>query len=554
MDSSSASTSASTTIILDLNDDCLIEIFKHLNLNDLCAVADVCRLFRRSSRTHFAYSAFKNVDICIANRSCFRNENSVRTFKILRIFGVVVKTIKMNGKHANFVKGKYEKKVLDLISFHCGRSLIELELVDCNLTYDVAVTLRFLFRHLQKLSLRDCQYSKLFGRMIPAWSPELRELHFSYESERVREKDGCAQKMPFDDILQRLFPNLTSISFRQIFNLKSTDLDEFLKQNPQLKYFGLIDCQNVDGRIFQLIAKHVPTIETIQIDTVKNVNDTHLKYFGKLKYLNTLKLCTFTCDTPMNGTFMLSILHEIHKAEIPLQDLQVLCLENITFQLTEQLIESISKLKVLKILRLGCIPKLNFSHILGICKQLKELSELHLLENGLKMSANELLEIIKYAEKLKLLRYSYIRADGVRSNQAYNIDVLAGILQSVLRDFDHADFQEHITKDNKISVVKTYMRKLESWKYADERSRVLIAYANKMESLHHDKLKKYSDVFLKIAQCIGHRRERLPLLIELNSKNSLKKLADVPNELKCSNALTVVVEDLKPLIESFFSV
>lgn len=55
----SASTSTSNVVILDL-DDCLQEVFKHLDLRDLCTAADVCRRFRQNAQSYFASPEFKD--------------------------------------------------------------------------------------------------------------------------------------------------------------------------------------------------------------------------------------------------------------------------------------------------------------------------------------------------------------------------------------------------------------------------------------------------------------------------------------------------------------
>lgn len=114
--------------------------------------------------------------------------------KFLRIFGTVIKSIAISGHDLYFVTKEENKKCdFELMSLYCGRALVELQLDNFNLTYDVAVSVRSLLRHLQKLSLRDFQYCKLFARMLPAWAPELRELYFSCD--RKREKRDLVKEL-----------------------------------------------------------------------------------------------------------------------------------------------------------------------------------------------------------------------------------------------------------------------------------------------------------------------------------------------------------------------
>lgn len=72
---------------------------------------------------------------------------------------------------------------------------------------------------------------------------------------------------------------------------------------------------------------------------------------------------------------------------------------------TEQIADAISKLKTLKSVWLFRFKHLTLSHNFGICKHLVELSELKLQFNEFKMSADDILEIVKSAPKLHLLQY-----------------------------------------------------------------------------------------------------------------------------------------------------
>lgn len=65
MDISPAQTTISTTVITNLNNDCLLEVFQHLALADLYATEDVCRLFRANARTRLAALKFENNDVRI---------------------------------------------------------------------------------------------------------------------------------------------------------------------------------------------------------------------------------------------------------------------------------------------------------------------------------------------------------------------------------------------------------------------------------------------------------------------------------------------------------
>lgn len=83
---------------------------------------------------------------------------------------------------------------------------------------------------LQKLEFTRCQLGKVFSKKLPLWSPELRELEFSFCT--LSKKDGIRQR----------FPKLESIGFRLIWDVKNSDMAEFLHQNPQLKQIAIYHC------------------------------------------------------------------------------------------------------------------------------------------------------------------------------------------------------------------------------------------------------------------------------------------------------------------------
>lgn len=181
MNPSSASTSTSRTLFSDLNDDCLLEVLKHLDLTDLCAAADVCRRFRQNSQRYFPFPKFKNEVLHIycsdehgelylrardvytpeAPRICLMDDllcqKLLRISKFLRNFGVLVKSIHISGpENDSKIDSKYEKNILELVSLYCSGTLNRLDIQRIDLAGENEITLRPLVLHLQKLRLHDC--------------------------------------------------------------------------------------------------------------------------------------------------------------------------------------------------------------------------------------------------------------------------------------------------------------------------------------------------------------------------------------------------------------
>lgn len=81
----------------------------------------------------------------------------------------------------------------------------------------------------------------------------------------------------------------------------------------------------------------------------------------------------------IDTTFMPSILHEIHRARVPLQHLQINGQYSSKLCDTAELVEVMSELKTLKTLWLIGVPELKLSNVFHLCRQLEQLSELILI-------------------------------------------------------------------------------------------------------------------------------------------------------------------------------
>lgn len=493
----------SNTKITDLNDDCVLEVFNHLDFSDLCAAADVSRRFRLNAQIHFTTPKFSNVLVihfyegheqlfvipqpdCPVDKTCTIYNGPKLTLisisKVLRNFGAFIKSINFLGmrwgKCESTQKNDKEKKIFQLISVYCSGTLMVLKLNCCTLSGETENTLRPVLLHLRGLILHECKYSNFFAQMLSLWTPNLRALHFtscSYTSDEY-----FKTVMRVDDILRQTFVNLFSIKFILLPNVNNADIEEFVKRHPQLKKIGLLNCSNVDGSVFQSIATHAPDVEIMEIDRVSTIDDINLRHIGKFNCLHTLKLYTYSWPSvnPVDHSFMPSILQEIHASNIPLRQLQIRGCGTELFKRTDQLVDAILKIETLEDLCFIRFGTLKISHIHNICKQVKLLSSLTLCNTYVFISAGDLLAMIKYAPKLKSLHY----LEGPRT----------------LRN---APFR---------------------WRKPDE-------------------IPECIDEYMKMVEIVGQRRERQHLLIELTPWNPILKMLPEDITRKFKHILTIAV-------------
>lgn len=115
--------------ILNLNDDCLREVFGALELSDLCSVADVCHRFRRIAVEAFKVSNYKKLELhalcCIEEEPIKRLQ---RIEKVLRHFGGFVESMDANGTHQYGLHQINDNRIVELISSYCSASLTKLKL------------------------------------------------------------------------------------------------------------------------------------------------------------------------------------------------------------------------------------------------------------------------------------------------------------------------------------------------------------------------------------------------------------------------------------------
>lgn len=395
----SSSAAASPTRIWDLNEDCLLEVYKHMELRDLCHIADACRWFRETSQAHFASLKVKMIylgDVCLDEGSLVRRVLNISS--LLRNFGGYMESIKVWSVDAYSGKLGYDQRIVQLICRYCYGTLIELILLRYSMTVDIAVAMRPLLLHLQKLATYFCNWDNIVLNSLSIWSPELRELMFH---------QIFCNLFPsrFDGLRHQSFQKLISITleFSSENITTNDDIDDFLKHNPQLKSLKLKHVPILDDRIFASIAEHVPRIESIEIAAMVQKNDSNIKYIGKLTSLKSLQITKV--DIRRHGNFLRIILDEIHTNDIPLKHFSLQISGKSQSDARVWIVSEIAKLKMLERLHLSYVGYLNASHIIDMCKQLNELTEISLYCRNAVSCQDELIEIIKSAKNLQKLIY-----------------------------------------------------------------------------------------------------------------------------------------------------
>lgn len=173
------------------------------------------------------------------------------------------------------------------------------------------------------------------------------------------------------------------------------------------KTFTLYNNAPFEDGILQSI-KYAPGIEEIDLVTYSEyiTHGYNAEYLGQLRELKSLEIHA------KDKQYVVSAIHEIAKAKIALEYLRLGQFD--LRPVVPQFIEQISRLENLKTLRCSFIKNMRASHVIEICKKLKELSEIDILAIDLKMNADSLLELIRHAKKLKKFEYDISLEDFLR--------------------------------------------------------------------------------------------------------------------------------------------
>lgn len=362
----------SSTSILDLNEDCLLESFEYLEPWELACVADVCTRFREIAQTHFQSSNSKHKRL---NTSIIYREKGMRgVSKVLRNFGAYIVSISTDMKST--LREKYPE--VDLTSLYYKVKSVEKKVTKLACRYCDADTLqefncsmpkleddlddRLLLRLILQLKRFHLDLTKRFNDYGPS-------LNFSSETNTPLELEELTLKA---------------------FHLDFTMVDQLLQRNAHLKKIGIYYIKLNNGDVIQAIAKYHPLIEQIGLEVS---HEADVKYLGNLSKLKSVEFGS----TLSNILIALKVM-----AKAPLEHLRLIrrldCVPSWEGDIN-QLLKSIAKfenLKTLALFHIGLEP----SQPIEICTNLAELNHFELgFWDGL--TVERLLEMVRNAQALQ---------------------------------------------------------------------------------------------------------------------------------------------------------
>lgn len=301
-----------TNILKILNNDCLLPIFKHLSLRDLCTVAEVCSKFKSNAIKAFSLRymdlrilsdiSIDGILVCSDGEILFDGVNSMALLRSLfRNFGSCLKSLYLNGTHLKKKQIQQISHILEKFGSNGAISTLKIE------GFEVENVPTEMLGNLKCFTISSSDHSHKIANSLKECR-ELIELHL------VKPKN-------------------------QIFFVGAMTPEQFMSG-----YSKETDTASYDSSsIFRCIGLNMQKLESLEIETSEDQSMNHngdAIYLARLKHLNTLSL---DCSKLATADLLKALVEE----KIPIKDLSlfgvVIDLENANFL---SMLTQIQKLKI----------------------------------------------------------------------------------------------------------------------------------------------------------------------------------------------------------------
>lgn len=379
IDSDSSETMESRTVqMLDLNDDCLIDVFSYLNFNDLVSVNQTCIRFQPLSEHVFRkkHTAINLTDTPIDDYSNV-DESSFTLLQIRNLFVSFGPQIQKLKVASNSFKQENRYRVLDLLIRSCT-SLRVLCLTGFYIKESLYKINTTFFSHLEDLSLTLCEVCDSIKRVF-SQCHELRKLTIQSDSNLT---GSC---------IAISFPRLESMKLVMNSDIETRHLNTFIKLNLQLTSLKIIHCRNcIFDDIFPKIATFLPNLEVLNIE-IEFFHDFNHNIMHLLQ-LNHLRELQLNCSRYSVSAFV--------EALAAKQQIEVLHLSD--GLLNDNLIDAITKCKKLTSLKLCSMPNVHNRFLSELARNLPLLNDFHVSKCQL-LTSSGVIQFVGFAERLQTL-------------------------------------------------------------------------------------------------------------------------------------------------------
>lgn len=353
--------------LLGINDDCLLEIMRHLELKDLCSAAGVCDRFNELAKMVFS-AKWKDATWIV--------DSVDEAHDYLCNFGRITKSIRMK-LTTELKKAGNCSNILDLMVKYCSHTITHLELH--NFIFETNNTIiwqsRAIFVKLKKIILTKCSISiKWIVECHELIELELIDTHVTYNGPRHQ---SCSS-------LQSLKINGSSSWVQHGLHL-------FLQSNQQLKTLEILPLSTIKSGIswYERILHFVPP--AIERLTIAPFGSANFERFVSLKAIRIVNKYFYAENT----RFFIDHL----ETNAMVESLEI----ESNGYLSGRNANAIAKLRTLKTLKLHMPSGFYGASLLDVIEHQKHLTELTLSTFMSQLNGSDLLQLIQKCPNLQLL-------------------------------------------------------------------------------------------------------------------------------------------------------
>lgn len=366
------------TPFVELNSKVLAKIFNHLNVNDLCAIANTCTRFAKIAQRNFADKF---------NKITWR-AGDMNAMNVFKAFGRLITSLDVDVIEP-------QNAFLDFITEHCGYKLTHLNLWTQShdhipLTEGTLIKLKLLFSQLYRL---DIYCNKLFDwettKNVFASCLELKSLALN-----------CTTVMNFEmNRMNIQFPKLQELKFYLNHAINDNGLDLLLASNPNIKKLYLDECTNLTAKTIEIIAHRLPNLEELSLGyLLQKLGVQHLRPIGELKRLNSVNIILGP---------VLPLIHVLCVMEIHIENLMLWYVD-----VNDAIVERILNMKTIQSLTIysneHVMNYIQDGHLELLARNLPALTVLRLGYSD-QVTIDGLKRFLFYAKNLTLLTLTNIR-------------------------------------------------------------------------------------------------------------------------------------------------
>lgn len=373
---------------LELNDNILAKIFDHLDVKDLCSVANTCIHFQKIAHKLFSTKF---------NKITWRAGDSV-AMNVFNTFGRLITSLDVDVTEP-------QNHFLNYIAETCNYNLSHLSLwmqsyEFIQLTEETTMKLKLLFSQLYRL---DFYCHQLFN------SETTREL-FTSCLELKSMALNCLNDMNFEINRMNIhFPKLEELKFYLNHTINDDGLELLLSHNPNIKKLYLDECMKLSAKAIDIIVRRLPNLEELSLGLLlQKISVQELRPIGELKRLICLNIILGPA---------LPIVHVVCERQLHIESLMLWYVD-----VNDALIEQLVYMKTLTNLTI-CSNEhvMNFikdEHLQLLARKLPNLTVMR-LEYSNQITIDGLKNFLFHARNLTLLTLTGIK--NVTTNDKYNL-------------------------------------------------------------------------------------------------------------------------------------